>query len=136
MSIEISLENFLKYGSPVRGDSQKELNPTSEENDFLSIILPLLPSDVVLERRSHSYLSLLYDRNDFLRFKLTSRAKWLSLFIPPELREKYKDSPLFTDQKKKSLLHWKAKLSSLDDVEKYKELIVASCRFFQGIGQG
>lgn len=129
MQIEISIENLLKYGSLVRCSWQKELNPTSEEDDFLSIVLPWLPAaSVVVERRSDNYLSVVCGNNDFLRFKLTTRTKWLSLNLPFDIRDQYKEDPLFEAQNKKSAIHWKAALSSVSDVEKYKDLIIASCR--------
>ncbi len=130
MQIEISTENLLKYGKAARGSWEKDLNPTPEESDFLSLVLPWLPAaSVVVERRSDDYLSVICGNNDFLRFKLTPRTKWLSLNLPFEIRDNYKESPLFAAQKKKSAIHWKASLSSLSDVENYKDLIIASCRY-------
>ncbi len=129
MQIEISIENLLKYGSAARGSWEKELNPTPEESDFLAVVLPLLPAaNVVVERRSDNYLSVVCGNNDFLRFKLTPRTKWLSLNLPREIRSDYKESPLFASEKKKTAIHWKAALTSLSDVDKYKDLIIASCR--------
>ena len=129
MQITISLENYLKDGNAVRGSWVKELNPTDEESDFLARVLPLLPAaSVVVERRSDDYLSIVCDNNDFLRFKLTPRTKWLSLNLPFDVRDQYKESPLFAAQKKKTAIHWKGALLSVSDVDKYKDLIIMSCR--------
>lgn len=128
MQIEISVDNLLKTGNAVRGSWQKELNPTVEEDDFLARLLPLLPRDVVIERRSDDYLSVVCENNDFLRFKLTPRTKWLSLNLPRDLRKQYESDDLFAAQKKKSAIHWKATITDVSDVDKFKDLIVAACR--------
>jgi len=128
MQIEISVDNLLKTGNAVRGSWQKELNPTVEEDDFLARLLPLLPRDVVIERRSDDYLSVICENNDFLRFKLTPRTKWLSLNLPRDLRKQYESDDLFAAQKKKSAIHWKATITDASDVGKFKDLIVAACR--------
>ena len=129
MQITISLENYLKDGNAVRCSWVKELSPTDEESDFLARVLPLLPAaSVIVERRSDDYLSIVCDNNDFLRFKLTPRTKWLSLNLPFDVRDQYKESPLFAAQKKKTVIHWKGALLSVSDVDKYKDLIILSCR--------
>lgn len=128
MQIEISVDNLLKTGNAVRGSWQKEFNPTVEEDDFLARLLPLLPRDVVIERRSDDYLSVVCENNDFLRFKLTPRTKWLSLNLPRDLRKQYESDDLFAAQKKKSAIHWKATITDASDVGKFKDLIVAACR--------
>ena len=128
MQIEISIDNLLKYGSAVRASWQKELNPTDEEDDFLSRLLPLLPQDVIVERRSDDYLSVVCGNNDFLRFKLTPRTKWLSLNLPRDMRAQYENNPLFAAQNKKTAIHWKATLAGVSDIDKFKDLIVAACR--------
>ena len=128
MQIEISVDNLLKTGNAVRGSWQKELNPTVEEDDFLARLLPLLPRDVVIERRSDDYLSVVCENNDFLRFKLTPRTKWLSLNLPRDLRKQYESDDLFAAQKKKSTIHWKATITDASDVDKFKDLIIAACR--------
>lgn len=128
MQIEISVDNLLKTGNAVRGSWQKELNPTVEEDDFLGRLLPLLPRDVVVERRSDDYLSVVCENNDFLRFKLTPRTKWLSLNLPRDLRKQYESDDLFAAQKKKSAIHWKATITDASDVDKFKDLIIAACR--------
>lgn len=128
MKIEISLDNLLKYGNAVRGDWEKELNPSADECEFLSRVLSFLPVTVSVERRSNDYISVICENNDFLRFKLSPRTKWLSLNLPSELRPDYIESPLFAAQKKKNVVHWKATLSAVSDVDAYKDLIISSCR--------
>lgn len=128
MKIEISLDNLLKYGTAVRGDWEKELNPSAEESEFLSRVLSFLPCSVFVERRSNDYISVICENNDFLRFKLSPRTKWLSLNLPSELRPEYIESPLFAAQKKKTVIHWKATLTDISGVDAYKDLIIASCR--------
>lgn len=129
MNIEISTDNLIKYGNPVRGSWHKELTPSPEETTFIKFVFSLFPvNSVSVDKRSNNYLSIIFQNNDFLRFKLTSNTKWISLDLPYELRPKYINSPLFAAQSKKTVRHWKAKLNTVSDMEKYKELIIASCR--------
>ena len=129
MHIEVSLDNLLKYGSAARGSWEKELNPSPEESEFLERVLPLLPADsVTVERRSDDYLSLICNEIDFLRFKLSSRTKWLSLNLPKDLKKEYKESALFRAQEKKTAVHWKSVFTDMSDIDVYRDLIIASCR--------
>ena len=85
-------------------------------------------SDLRLDKRSDNYTSLIYgEYNDFLRFRLSARTKWLSLRLPSDIKASNMDNSLFDAQKNKKQLHWKAKLNSLKDVAIFKDFIIASC---------
>lgn len=108
----------------------KELNINDDEKTLVEMVLsfitpPKNPKNISIERRSNNYITMFYKNNDFLRFKYTERAKWISLDLPPELRDA--DNPLFAAQAKKTQRHWRADLDSLDDLNLLKDFIVASC---------
>lgn len=115
------------------GEPEKELSLTSDEEVLLEIIFSFLSDSVEvsmlgIEKRSNDYTSVIYGGlNDFLRFKYTSRTKWISLRLPISIQKENINNPLFSLQKNKRQLHWKAALSSLDDLEKFKPFIIASC---------
>lgn len=107
--------------------------PSGVELDFIARLSSILQNhpaynNLVIERRSDSYLSVVLGSNDFLRFKYSSRTKWISLDLPKDVATANVDNPIFSAQKNKAQRHWKAALSSLDDVDQMADLIVSSCR--------
>lgn len=112
---------------------------TEMENNFVIKVSKILQnspahSKLVLERRSDNYLSLVLGSNDFLRFKYSKRAKWISLDLPLNLREYNQHNSIFDAQKNKGQRHWKALISSLDDLDAMADLIIASCVDFYSVG--
>ncbi len=109
----------------------KELNINEAELKLVKIILSFLPPDIssciTLQRKSKSYISMLYGINDFLRFKYSEKAKWISLRLPRNLAKSNLENPLFAAQIRKSQSHWQAALHSLDDLESFRNFIIASC---------
>lgn len=109
------------------------LELSSLETDFVARLSEILHNHpayslLVLERRSDNYVSLVIGYNDFLRFKYSSRAKWVSLDLPSSVASKNKDNPIFAAQKNKDQRHWKAEIASLDDLDKMADFIIASCK--------
>ena len=83
-------------------------------------------------RRSNDYLTLLSPNDyDFCRLKTTERVTWFTVFAA-QLPEEIKNDSRFNGNKK-TLLHWKVKLQSLDDLKNNSDLIADSflsiCRF-------
>ena len=110
----------------------KDLNPTESEARFMIELVEICPDErLTFERRSDSYISAVCGLNDFLRFKITERTKWFSINLPPELRKKYKDSPLFASQENKNLVQWKVNFTSFNELEPYKELFAKSCIYME-----
>ena len=107
---------------------KKELNMTDLEESAYNKILNLISesadlSKVHLEKNSDAYTSLVYGKyNDFVRFKLTERTKWISIRMIPSDRQANKDNPLFADQKNKNQLHWKVKIKNIDEIFSYQTL--------------
>lgn len=111
---------------------EKELSLSKEEKKAIEIILNFLSSsvdvsEIITERRSSNYISLIYRDNDFLRLKYSTRAKWISLRLPNSILKNNIGNPLFSAQKNKRQFHWKAAISSFDDLESLKPFIIASC---------
>lgn len=76
--------------------------------------------------RSDSYITLLCGNNDFMRFKYSPRAFWISLDIPLDIAKKNIDNPLFSAQENKRQRHWKSSINSIDEIDKLKDFIIAS----------
>ena len=112
---------------------KKELNMTDLEESAYNKILNLISesadlSKVHLEKNSDAYTSLVYGKyNDFVRFKLTERTKWISIRMIPSDRQANKDNPLFADQKNKNQLHWKVKIKNIDEIFSYQKFIINAC---------
>lgn len=109
----------------------KELNINEAEQQLVNIVLSYFPretsSQFKLERRSNNYISMFYGANDFLRLKYTPKSKWISLRLPFDLAKANLENPLFAAQSNKKQFHWKASLNSLDDLQLFRDFIIASC---------
>lgn len=132
MSVQIGFD--LEKMKPVVSSPifYKELDMNDEEAQAFSIFQSLLSekvdvSKLILERRSYSYISVIYNEHDVIRFKFTSRTKWISIRLTESDRKTNVDNPLFAEQKNKNQLHWKAKLHDLEDIGKFKDFIISAC---------
>lgn len=72
-----------------------------------------------IEKNSSDYTTLKYKGYDLFRIKIHN-VKWISIFIPPTLKNKYIDSPLFKDAKKNTM-HWQSTINNLYD---YKDILL------------
>lgn len=117
-------------GEDVKDIFNKELNMNRDEQiiaeHFIGVIEQARPGlEVTVERRSQSYLSLCVGDLDFLRFKYSDRAKWITVwnYGLDEGDERY------AAQKNKRQSHWKASLSSLDDIHLFDKDALEACLF-------
>lgn len=113
--------------------AEHQLHLNDVETEFLqkiySFLSPELLQNVRVVRNSDDYVSVVFgEYNDFLRFKFTDRAKWISLRLSPEDRKLNKDNPLFDSQKNKNQLHWKSNIHSISDLDSFRDLVSRSCR--------
>lgn len=102
------------------------------ETDFVRRIARILHDNpnyrnLTIERRTDNYVSIVIGYNDFLRFKCSPRAKWISLDLPQHIAAANIDNPIFAAQKNKGQRHWKASISSLDELDGLSDFINASC---------
>lgn len=128
----ISISANTKTGEyEIKSIFDKELNMNPDEEKAFNIIRSFLPTELLeyihIERKSQSYISMLYGENDFLRLKYSDKAKWISLRIPKDIANSNIDNPLFDAQKNKNQFHWRGNLKSLDDLNLFKSYIIASC---------
>ena len=128
----ISISANTKTGEyEIKSIFDKELNMNPDEENAFNIICSFLPTELLeyihIERKSQSYISMLYGENDFLRLKYSDKAKWISLRIPKDIANSNIDNPLFDAQKNKNQFHWRGNLKSLDDLNLFKSYIIASC---------
>lgn len=130
MPITISFEN----GSvSISSSFDKELNMSSLEEAFSKTIISLLSdsvdtSQIRLERRSDAYVSMFYgEYNDFLRFKLSEKTKWISIRMSRDDQLENIDNPLFSAQKNKKQFHWKSQIADIEDFSIYKSFLVNAC---------
>ncbi len=106
--------------------------PTDPDLYIYQFITTLLENyidcnNITVEHRTDSYVSIVYEQNDFLRYKYTDKAKWISIRMNKSDSAANKDNPLFSAQANKNQLHWKAKINSLDDLVMFKDFIIHSC---------
>jgi hypothetical protein len=122
---------FAHYGE------DRDLNLNANEVILVNRIMTLLSEDIdvssfKLVRKSDAYATIVidgskYDKNydsDFIRFKYSDKAKWVSFVVPYEDRDKYKDDPLFAADKNKKGIFWKSALDDSMTVDVYKDLWV------------
>lgn len=106
------------------GEPVKELCLSPEEENLVEIVMGYLADSVDvsmlgLEKRSNDYTTFVYGGiNDFLRFKYSSRAKWISLRLPAAIQKDNLENPLFSAQKNKKQLHWKRLMDYLPSTSK------------------
>jgi DNA polymerase-3 subunit epsilon len=109
----------------------KDFSLSDKEVEVIEIVKSFISSselysDFGIARRSDNYISLLCGENDFMRFKASPRAFWVSLRLPFALAGENRDNPLFAAQANKNQFHWKCSITSVDELEKIKDFIVAS----------
>ena len=109
----------------------KELNANDDElliaEHFVAVITAVKPDAIIeLDRRSDNYLSLCFGENDFLRFKYSERARWLS--IDTTYLDLSEDDPRFAAQKNKKQRHWKATIEDMSALVNFDGLVISACR--------
>lgn len=116
--------------------NERELNLHENEIHFVNLVFDLLKDSVVqtdklgIVRKSDSYATIVilgeeWDY-DLIRFKITDKTKWLSIALSNDDRVLHQNNLLFEAQKKKTQLHWKSKIHSIDELPKYKDFIINS----------
>ena len=126
----ISIGFDSENGVFVTSQFEKELVMNDDQQKiaehFISVIRAAVPAaSLSLEQRSLDYVSMCVGANDFLRFKYTPRARWLSidvigLCVSP-------DDPRFAAQKNKNQRFWKAKIDNVSNLSAFDDLVIASC---------
>lgn len=92
-----------------------EMNP--DEVSAINLILDKLnyEGDFSIKKTSITYTTLLYKQYDLFRIRVDKNERSIRIFIPPELKDKYIDNKLFTNQKNKKQLYWFSYINNLFD---------------------
>lgn len=108
--------------------NRTEVEVTELESEAVKIIADII-GDVELERRTDSYLTVLnQEGNDFCRLKITERTMWFSFDMNPDIMPQYVSDPRLDSVKNKNQRHWKVKLSCVDELKDYMDIIEASSK--------
>ena len=113
---EIKVKSFLD-------DYYKDAELNSEEQWFCEKLSEIVGEDFKIVRRSKSYLTILVDDFDYIRFNIGIRSKWFSLFFNKYIKNKYIDDSRFLQVKNKNLLHWRVDIEETEDILKYADVI-------------
>lgn len=111
--------------------STKEYNHVDTEIEAANIIIDDLGLDKSLfkyVKPCDDYSTIRYDDEevDLFRIKYTDRSKWIQVLMTTEMRNKYKDNPLFEVEKNKNKVFWKSNIKDLHD---YKDIILEGISF-------
>lgn len=114
---------------------EKGLNASPEDlaiaNHFIDLIRSRTPAAALaIERRAEDYLSLCSRESDFLRFKYTPRARWISVDVSGV--DISPDDPLFAAQKNKNQRFWKAAIKYLSDLSQFDEIVFSAFKNVSG----
>lgn len=98
------------------------------EEKICKRVIELLGKDTSkfgIEHRSTDYTSLIYCDNDFFRVKYTPNAKWISIRLAKQ--DKIETDERFSLQTNKKQFHWKARISTEEDINKFKDVLERAC---------
>lgn len=113
---------------------------TEYEKIFINNLLDMLNSEVEQDKldivkKSSSYTTITYTVgsrvDDLIRFKLTDLTMWAAVFMTRENAQANKNNPVFSAQKNKNQLYWKAKLSSPTNCAFLKPFILDAIKIFK-----
>lgn len=129
MGIDFILDS---NGVRITSDTEKyknEVKLSPEEAQAVNAVVQGCTSEGIeahCERRTDSYLSIVGETygEDFCRIKVSQRACWFSVDMPAQ----YTNDERFTSVKNRNVRHWKISLTSISDIEKYIDIIVASAK--------
>lgn len=138
--IEIITENVfydMIHESPITAEDipnnslYSSLSLTDKEITVIEIVKGIVSDSPFVdsfdvERRSNDYITLLCGDNDFMRFKYTPRAFWVSLRLPRVVADKNINNSLFAAQQNKKQLHWKCSIDSYEKIATLKDFILSS----------
>ena len=116
----------------VTSQFHKELNINSDERTLADHFISVISqhddvSAVSVERRSSNYLSICVNGFDFLRFKFTDQARWISIDVTDlDIPE---DDARFVAQTNKNQRFWKAAIKDLESLDQFDIDVYNSYRY-------
>lgn len=99
-----------------------EMNP--EEVSAINAILDKLnynSNEFSIKKTSITYTTLLYKNYELLRIRVDKNEKSIRIFIPPQLKNKYVNNKLFTNQTNKNQLFW---FSYINNLFEYNDILL------------
>ena len=103
-----------------------EVEPTDIEAQALSRICAAAEVPIKCYRRSDAYLTICNEAgNDFCRLKATEKALWFSVDM---WTNKVADRPSLDRVENKKQRHWKIKLSSIEQIDQFADVIAEAAR--------
>lgn len=99
-----------------------EMNP--EEVSAINAILDKLnynSNEFSIKKTSITYTTLLYKNYELLRIRVDKNEKSIRIFIPPQLKNKYINNKLFTNQTNKNQLFW---FSYINNLFEYNDILL------------
>lgn len=123
MNKEVILPNGDVFNYYVKSNLNDNLEMNPDEVEAINAILEKLnyEGDFSIKKTSITYTTLLYKQYDLFRIRVDKNERSIRIFMPPELKSKYIDNNLFTNQKNKNQLYWFSYINNLFD---YKDILL------------
>ena len=123
MNKEVILPNGDVFNYYVKSNLNDNLEMNPDEVEAINAILEKLnyEGDFSIKKTSITYTTLLYKQYDLFRIRVDKNERSIRIFMPPELKSKYIDNKLFTNQKNKNQLYWFSYINNLFD---YNDIIL------------
>ena len=123
MNKEVILPNGDVFNYYVKSNLNDILEMNPDEVEAINAILEKLnyEGDFSIKKTSITYTTLLYKQYDLFRIRVDKNERSIRIFMPPELKSKYIDNKLFTNQKNKNQLYWFSYINNLFD---YNDIIL------------
>lgn len=117
MNKEVILPNGDVFNYYVKSNLNDNLEMNPDEVEAINAILEKLnyEGDFSIKKTSITYTTLLYKQYDLFRIRVDKNERSIRIFMPPELKSKYIDNNLFTNQKNKNQLYWFSYINNLFD---------------------
>lgn len=117
MNKEVILPNGDVFNYYVKSNLNDNLEMNPDEVEAINAILEKLnyEGDFSIKKTSITYTTLLYKQYDLFRIRVDKNERSIRIFMPLELKSKYIDNKLFTNQKNKNQLYWFSYINNLFD---------------------
>lgn len=117
MNKEVILPNGDVFTYYVKSNLNDNLEMNPDEAEAINAILEKLnyEGNFSIKKTSLTYTTLLYKQYDLFRIRVDKNERSIRIFMPPELKDKYIDNKLFTNQKNKNQLYWFSYINNLFD---------------------
>lgn len=112
---------ILKDGTLIKDYESKQKDIERMNQEEISAINAVLDklnynsNEFRIKKSAETYTTLTYKDRDLLRLRIDDKEKSIRIFMPPELKSKYIDNKLFTNQTNKNQLFWFSYINNLFD---------------------